>query len=225
MAIAFTLIFLAAVAGIIKPYIGNLRRGHFALAAVVAFVLVGVTGPTVEPSAKKVSEAKGDSPTASTEASAPQSSQPSAPVAPTPAATKWEYSEDRDEMRGETTKYAVLNSDNEVDLDFPYGVQSGTLTIRGRPQDGLNVMFSVGKGQILCSNFRDSHLSAKFDGGGIQRFACTGTSDGSSETAFITSEAKFLAQLRKAKRTIIEAEFYQKGRQQFVFETANLTWK
>jgi hypothetical protein len=65
----------------------------------------------------------------------------------------------------------------------------------------------------------------KFDNGPIQKFRCTGSSDGSSETAFIEDEGRALAALKRAKRTIVEAEFYQQGRQQFVFQTAGLNWK
>ena len=37
----FAIIFLAAVVGVFKPYIGNLKRWHFAVAALVALILVG----------------------------------------------------------------------------------------------------------------------------------------------------------------------------------------
>ncbi len=219
MAVIFTLILLAALAGIVKPYIGGLKRAHFAIVAVVAFVLVGVTAPDVKQSA-------GETKSASSAPSATQPGNATAAAAKVEAApVKWAYSEDKDEMRGDTTRYAVLDSDNQIDLEFPYGEVRGHVTVRHRKQDGLNVMFSVDKGQILCNNFTDTHISAKFDDKPIQRFACTGTSDGSSETAFITDEARFLKQLRTATRTIVEAEFYQQGRQQFTFETRGLEWK
>jgi len=86
-------------------------------------------------------------------------------------------------------------------------------------------MLSVDSGQILCRSFTESHLSAKFDDGPIQSFTCTGASDGSSNVAFITNEASFLKKLRGAKRTVIEAEFFHNGNQQFIFNTAGLEWK
>jgi hypothetical protein len=55
--------------------------------------------------------------------------------------------------------------------------------------------------------------------------SCTGARDGSSETAFIVNEGKMLAGLRKAKKTMVEAEFFQKGGQQFTFNTEGLVWK
>ena len=127
-------------------------------------------------------------------------------------------------MRGTTTRYAQLVSENTVDLDFPYGTVNGQILVRRRPKDGLNVMFTVDKGQILCHSFGDDHISVKFDDGPVKRYSCTGTSDGSSETSFIENASGFLSNLKKAKRTIIEAEFFQKGNQQFTFETAGLNW-
>src|SRR3546814_16805161 len=37
----FAIIFLAAVVGVFKPYIGSLKRWHFAIAAIVSLILVG----------------------------------------------------------------------------------------------------------------------------------------------------------------------------------------
>lgn len=50
--------------------------------------------------------------------------------------------------------------------------------------------------------------------------------DGSNDTVFLSGgTSRALAGLKKAKRAIVEAEFFQRGRQQFVFETAGLNWK
>lgn len=128
-------------------------------------------------------------------------------------------------MRGTTTKLASVQSENSVDLDFPYGAVHGQIWIRKRPEDGLNVAFEVDKGQVLCHSFSGGYVSVKFENGPIQKFSCTGSSDGSSETAFLLNEERALSALKRAKRTIVEAEFFQKGRQQFVFDTAGLEWK
>jgi hypothetical protein len=48
MATIFVLLFLAAVAGIIRPYIKGAKRWHFGLAAFVCFVVIGVTAPDPE---------------------------------------------------------------------------------------------------------------------------------------------------------------------------------
>lgn len=221
MSYVFLLLFFAAVGGIFKPYVGSAKRSHFAIAAVVSFFLVGIFAPS-SPSTDGQTAAATPSVqrngTAETNGVAAPASRPE----PT---SKWEYSEQRDEMRGTTARFASLSSENIVDLDFPYGEVRGQLWLRRRPEDGLNVAFEVQKGQVLCHSFSDGYVSMKFDDGPIQRFGCTGSSDGSSETAFILDEQRALAGLKRAKRTVVEAEFYQQGRQQFVFETAGLNWK
>lgn len=217
----FAIIFTAAIFGIFKPYIARWKRSYFAGVALISLILSGVFAPKPDTKA-----ASADNSNAAVETPAVGGHAPNELVVP-PAEpeSKWSYSEDKDKMRGDLTKYASVTSDNEVDLGFPYGSVNGNITVRHRPKDGLNIMFSVDKGQILCHNFgNDSYISAKFDDGPIKRYRCTGTSDGSSDTAFISDEGAFLANLRKAKRTIIEAEFYQNGNQQYTFQTADLKW-
>ncbi len=223
MSTVFVLLLLAAIVGIIKPYVAGMKRKHFAILAVIFFVAVGVSAPKTNTSDDKkasgTTEAKADASDTNDNTSDAKTD------VPAEAASKWSYSEDKDEMRGTVAKYASVNSENEIDLSFPYGEVRGTIIVRKRPQDGLNVMFQVEKGQILCHSFGSNDtISVKFDDGPVKKYGCTGTSDGSSNTAFLKNEAGFLANLKKAKKTIVEAEFYQQGNQQFVFETANLKW-
>jgi hypothetical protein len=224
VAYVFVLIFFAAVAGLIKPYIKGLKRSHFAIAAVVAFVLVGLTAPSTPGS-----KGKNDSGTARAAAADATDTNSASGTddgdATTQPATNWDYQTRKDEMRGTSSKLAQVTSDNTVDLDFPYGEVHGQLWIRQRPEDGLNVAFEVEKGQILCNSFEESYISIKFDNGPIQKFRCTEASDGSDNVAFLGNEHRVLSDLEKSKRAIVEAEFYQQGRKQFTFETAGLNWK
>lgn len=145
-------------------------------------------------------------------------------AAPTKSASKWSYSEDVDQMRGSKTRYASVTSENELSFGFPYKGGRATLTLRRRPEDGLNVILDV-KGQFLCSSFRNNTVAVKFDDGPIQRFACLEPSDARTGEIFINSENRFVAKLRKARTVIIEAEFYQEGRRQMQFDVAGLDWK
>src|SRR3546814_801566 len=128
-------------------------------------------------------------------------------------------------MRRNCQKTAHQYSTNEVNLQFPDGTVISYIEVRKRPTDGLNVMFLVDKGQILCRSYSDGHVSVKFDDQPIKRYACDGASDGNSDIAFLSNESGFLANLKKLKKVIIEAEFYQQGNQQFAFDTAGLDWK
>jgi hypothetical protein len=88
----------------------------------------------------------------------------------------------------------------------------------------LDAAFEVEKGQILCNSFSESVVSIKFDDGPVQKFRCTDASDGSNNVAFLLPAGRFLSEVKKSKRTIVEAEFFQQGRQQFTFDTAGLAW-
>lgn len=217
-----TIVFLAALVGIAKPYPKGVSRKRFASIAAGAFVGMMIFVPKTDTSTTAAALTQPD-PT--TTAPAVDADSKIADAAPAKPESKWSYTENKDEMRGTTSRYAAIPSENEIDLDFPYGEQRGEITARQNPEQGLNVMFSVGKGQILCNSFTDTTLSVKFDNGPVQRMSCTGSSDGSSETAFFTNEGRILSGLKTAKRTIVEAEFFQRGRQQFIFETVGLKWK
>ena len=138
--------------------------------------------------------------------------------------SKWRYSEDRDLMRRTATQYAQVESRNAVDLDFPYGAVHGRIVIRKRPADGVNILFAADKAETLCDSYVGNHISVKFDDGPIKRYNCSGGSIISSEISVIENAADFLEYLKRTKQMIVEAEFYQKGNQQFTFDTAGLEW-
>lgn len=235
MSVLFSLLFFVALAGVIKPYIAGAKRWHFGLAALACLMIVGAFAPQkseVSGAKKAASAAQGDGDAAGNAAQQPSAgdgdggkaeeadgAQASAPDSP------WHYSESKDEMRGTVSRFASVESENEVDLGFPYGTVHGHVLVRHRPQDGLNIMFQVDQGQILCNSLSDGMISVKFDKGPVQKFRCSEASDGSSETAFIDSASAFLRKLRGSSRLIVEAEFFQKGRQQFVFDIRGLQWK
>jgi hypothetical protein len=205
MKLIIGILLLAALIGILKPYLKNWTRWHFVAAVGVLAIINEVAFPVhIEGTpVTKIGE----------------------PAAKSDASTKWSYADGSDKMRGTTEHQALITSDNQVNLDFPYGVQGGKLEIRRRSKDGLDVMFYVDKGQILCSRFQHSFISAKFDDGPIVKYGCSGASDGSDDVAFILGAPSFVSHLKNAKSVIIEAEFFQKGRQQFTFGTKGLIWK
>lgn len=139
------------------------------------------------------------------------------------AEASWEYHSSVDKMRGTTASFASVESENQVQFDFPYnGGSRATITVRSRQEDGLSVMLRVSKGQFTC--FMGCTVAVKFDDGKVQNFSATGTDSGDSAVLFIESEKRFVAALLKSKRTIIEAPFFQTGRRQFEFNTSGLTW-
>jgi len=221
MAFVFLVLFILAVIGIFRPYrfLPQGKRWHYGLAAFASFMAVGITAP--EPSQNPTSGA----PSQSSAAEAMAATDEESDKVDCALKSKWVYDTQADQMRGSAAKFATLNSENSIKFDFPYGEQPGILTVRQDPQYGLDVMFSVPSGQILCHGFGNSYINVKFDDGPIRKFNCNNASDGSSEVSFIESPKQFLTALKSAKQTVIEAEFFQAGRQQYIFDTQNLTWE
>jgi hypothetical protein len=141
-----------------------------------------------------------------------------------PAPNSWEYQTTRDEMRDTSARIARLVSENQIELSWPYGTVSGHLIIRDRSQDGLNVMFTVDEGQILCNSYSGGHLSLRFDHGPVETFSCDEATGGTNDLVFFSSEHEILRRLQHAHRLILEADFYDAGTRQFTFNVAGLQW-
>jgi hypothetical protein len=224
VSVIFVLVFLAAVVGIFKPYIKGWKRAYFAIAAAVSFIVVGITAEPTKTATNAKPGATGND-TSGTSANTPVSSDDNAnsDARETVSASNWEYRNDTDRMRGTSTVEATVTSNNTVDLQFPYGEVHGELWVRKRG-GSLDAAFEVEKGQVLCNSFIESVVSIKFDDRAIQKFRCTDASDGSNNVAFLLPAGRFLSEVKKSKRAIVEAEFFQQGRQQFTFDTTGLTW-
>lgn len=205
------LVMIAAIVGIFKPYIPKAKRWHFGIAAFLSFISIGIIAPAPQADPNSNSEEgfkTGETNTAS-------EAQP---------ASKWSYSEQKDEMRGTVTKFAHLDGENAIKLDFPYGEQKGLIQIQQSGKNGLDVLVGVKSGQIMCNTYQATHVSVKFDEGPIQRIRCTDASDGTSNLVFLSNPKAFLSKLKSSKKLVVEAEFFQNGNQQLVFDTSGLKW-
>ena len=224
--------FLLGLGIFLLPYIFSwfvLRKGYSVLARVISFawlgfvILIAIVGQgdgkttTASPSGNAgASSVAADS--SSTSTSASQTSTSGA------AASNWNYSETKDEMRGATTYYAEIDSANELDFDFPYnGGSKSTLTIRKSPVHGTDVLIRI-NGQFTCNSYSEDHVSVKFDNGPIQKFSCGDPSDGSTGVLFIRNSPRFIDAVKTSDKVVIEAEFFQEGNRQMIFNTAGLSW-
>jgi hypothetical protein len=127
-------------------------------------------------------------------------------------------------MRGPTTRFASVTSDNELSFGFPYwGGTHGTLQLRSKA-GRFDVMLSVDRGQFACSGFLNESVAVKFDSGPVREYSCESAADGSSNILFLVPAQRFLKGPRHAKTVVIEAEFYQEGKQQLTFITTGLNW-
>jgi hypothetical protein len=221
--------FLLGVGIFFLPYIFawfTLRKGYSTLARVVSFGWMALVVLFVI-SSQGHTPARGTQ-SASVSASNGSPSTPAAVVGASSAASEsdWYYEQTTDQMRGETSYQASVASNNELDFAFPYsGGSRGRLTVRWDKKFGGNdVYLTMDKGQFICHSFTGGHVSAKFDNGPIKRFRCNEPSDGTTGVLFIEPASSFIADAKRSKKLVLEAEFFQEGMRQLEFDIAGLKW-
>jgi hypothetical protein len=145
----------------------------------------------------------------------------------TASALTWEYEQQTDKMDGSLTKFAKVVSDNSMALASPYsGENRARLVIRQRKSDGLNVIFVIQKGQLICGYGSSCSVMVRFDDAQPARFGASKPSDGSSNSLFINSERRFVDLAKKAKQIKVAATVYQAGTQVLEFSMPTpLTWE
>lgn len=137
---------------------------------------------------------------------------------------KWNMRTANDGMSGKDYPIATVQSLNTVNFDFPYqGEQRATLRVRRHPRYGLDVLFSIEKGQFHC-RVRDCPLVLRFDAGGIQHNDAGRPEDYSSDLVFLENPSQILAQLKRSRSLKIQATFYNEGNRLFEFNTEGLTF-
>lgn len=138
-------------------------------------------------------------------------------------ASGWSYDTERDQVRGRNVYYASVDSQNQVEFDFPYaGGSTLTMTVRKHPQYGDDVIFHISKGQFVCGV---EGCSGTINyGSGPQRLSLTEPGDYDSQSLFASSGAAVIGHLKAADKVVVELPFYQEGNQQFTFNTKGLKW-
>lgn len=138
----------------------------------------------------------------------------------------WSYSEDVDKMTSTKKQYAECTSTNRVEFEFPYNQDGGSsfvLLIR-HDKAGSDVMLTVSKGQFI-TGVGDETIRMKFDNEEPIQVGISGSSSGSADVLFLSPVNKIINKLKKAKKVIIEPEFFQVGYKQVEFDTEGLVWK
>ncbi|WP_290595033.1 hypothetical protein [Arenimonas sp. SCN 70-307] len=137
------------------------------------------------------------------------------------SARKWTYASSKDELTGKQGYTAWLQSENQIELKFPYqGPQRAQLTIRESPQYGFDVMFSIQRGQLLCSSYDGCSVQVRIDEAPPRRWRAMPPSDHSNETLFLGNERELYRSIRGAKEVRIQAEIYQAGAPTFIFDVS-----
>jgi hypothetical protein len=136
----------------------------------------------------------------------------------------WTYLADTDKMTSKLTYQASVNSLNKINFDAPYdGGSTASVIIRNKA--GKNeVMLSIDKGQFICDVSDGCAINIRFDNDPAIKFVGSEPSDGSSTLLFIEAPKKFIADVKKAKKMIVQAEFYQSGLKDMEFNVDGLKW-
>jgi len=197
----------------------SLKKGLLAIALVVVLIIV-VNAMSRTPMTASPSSVTAGSTEKAADAAMNAAASSDAVSSP------WSYSKKHDDVRNGDIVTASSRSTNSIDLDFPYaGGTWLTVTVRKHPAWGTNVYFSINQGQLICHSYDDGcYATVRFDDGPPKRFYLNEPSDNSSDTVFVRGAQGFINKLTKAKKLVVELEFYQSGRPQFTLDVSNLHW-
>ncbi|MFC5524039.1 hypothetical protein [Polaromonas jejuensis] len=142
------------------------------------------------------------------------------------ASADWQYDDRPDKMSGKKASSAMLESNNSLDLSFPYqGKNFGNIQVRQHPSYGLDVIVFVDKGQILCPSYSGCSVAVRFDDKPAVKFSATPSADHDSKVIFLKNAARFIESAKKAKSILVQLTMYQAGSPVLEFHSAKpLEW-
>jgi len=144
-------------------------------------------------------------------------------AAPEPQ-TDWLYETRLDKMSGDTSYFASSNSTNSVEFEFPYNGGSTFRLMVRKMLHGTDVVVLVDKGQFMTNMMGEEQLRVKFDDGKPEPWAYSGARDAGMDIIFPNNPKKFIQRLKTVKKVMIEAPFYNAGRQVMEFDVEGLRW-
>lgn len=159
--------------------------------------------------------------------SAGRSSPPDTSAATPPPSRGWDYSAVEDPLTKKPINLAVLESTDSLSLEFPYqGRNKGSLTIRRSQRAGLDAMFSIEKGQLICGyGVGDCRVKVSFDGAAPVTFSMTRSADSSSTLLFFSDAKRLVELLSRAKEIRVAAVVFKAGEPTLTFNSDTpLVW-
>jgi len=144
-------------------------------------------------------------------------------IALTPACSiaDWTYHENTDEMRGEKTISASIESSATLQ---PSQSNQDTLTITSvRSDHGSGFYFKLKEGKFSCVP-ELCDVSMKFDDGKVLDLKAMGDEE-TSNIIHVQNPNLFVATARISKRLIVEVPLYKLGKTQFKFDISGLAWE
>lgn len=136
----------------------------------------------------------------------------------------WKYTTEVDKMTSKKNYYAAIGSTNQLEFAAPYdGGSTAVITVRNQNKSN-DVVLTISKGQFVCSTGDGCTIKVRFDSDPAISFQADGPSDGSSDVLFLKPVGKFIKNIKKAKKVIVQAEFYEEGLKEMEFSPDGLKW-
>ncbi len=137
----------------------------------------------------------------------------------------WKYQDEEDKMTGTIHHLATCESTNILNFKFPYEGGSTCKLIIQKVGDDSAVLLYVSKGQFSPSILSDEYCRVKFDEDKTVNYTYNDPSnDASVEYIIFDNPIRFINKLKNTKKLLIEAPFFQEGRQIIEFNTEGLNW-
>ena len=134
----------------------------------------------------------------------------------------WKYEKTVDKT-GSTVYKAAITSPTRLQFGFPYaGGSTATLTLRKR-DDRTTVYLQISNGQFNRS-FQGGSVHIRFDNKPAVVYSYSAAENGRANIIFFDTEQKLVNQLKAARSTSIDVEFYAQGHRQILLRTAGLRW-
>jgi len=136
----------------------------------------------------------------------------------------WTYHVSEDKMTSKQVRYASVSAPDKLMFEFPYnGGSTATLTLR-KKSGATDIYMNISEGQFN-NTYEGGFVRIRFDKNSPRRYSFSPAADGSSDVIFLDATADLVKRLKKAKKIIIEAEFYNEGTRQIEFDVKELNWK
>ncbi|WP_316838721.1 hypothetical protein [Pedobacter gandavensis] len=136
---------------------------------------------------------------------------------------KWLYYDDEDKMTSKKDYYAELIANEELEFGFPYNGGSVATLILRKKRDENHVILQISKGQFI-HNYSGASVKVRFGDSKANVYSISRPADHSSDVVFIDNTARFISNLKKHKKLLIEAEFYKEGSRQMAFDIEGFKW-
>ncbi|HTA82273.1 MAG TPA: hypothetical protein VK783_05055 [Bacteroidia bacterium] len=138
--------------------------------------------------------------------------------------SNWHYLTDVDAMTSGKIYAAVNNSNEKLQFKFPYNGGS-ILSFWVRYADNKNLVFlQISKGQFNVNILKATYIRIRFDTAQPEYYQITSMGSGTFDMVLISDPDKIIAKLKKAKKIIVEAPFFNEPDAIVKFDVSGFKW-